>query len=292
MVKRYGQLFLPVLAAAFLSACAAPQPMLSVEETGRKIAAGTIFDTRSGAAIPFETLIRQLASVQVVYVGEHHTDAEHHRIQLKIIEALDRADRPLAVGMEMFDVTYQPVLSLWTAGELTEAAFIDRTHWYANWRYDFALYRDILEAARQRSIPVFGLNIPFHIPAKIAAGGIDSLLWPDRLFVPDEVDLADDRHRTYLEKIYALHRRPGRSSFDFFYQAQCVWEDAMGEAVAAHLADRRMVVIAGNGHIVGKFGIPNRAFRRTGAPFATVMPAPAGETVRLDDADYIWVTGP
>ena len=105
------------------------------------------------------------------------------------------------------------------------------------------------------------------------------------------VDLADDRHRTYLEKIYALHRRPGRSSFDFFYQAQCVWEDAMAEAVAAHLADRRMVVIAGNGHIVGKFGIPNRAFRRTGVPFATVMPAPAGETVRLDDADYIWVTG-
>jgi uncharacterized iron-regulated protein len=291
-MKHFGQLFLPALAAAFLTACAGSQPMLSVEETGRKIAAGTIFDTRSGSAIPFETLIRDLASVQVVYVGERHTDAEHHRIQLKIIEALDRADRPLAIGMEMFDVTYQPVLSMWTAGELTETEFIARTHWYANWRYDFDLYRPILEAARQRRIPVFALNIPFHIPAKIATGGIDSLLWPDRQFVPDEVDLTDARHRAYLEKIYALHRRPERNRFDFFYEAQCVWEDAMAEAVATHLADRRMVVIAGNGHIVGKFGIPNRAFRRTGAPFATVMPLPAGETVRLDDADYIWVTGP
>jgi uncharacterized iron-regulated protein len=235
-------------------------------------------------------MVAELASVQVIYVGEHHTDPAHHRIQLRIIEALIDADRPLAVGMEMFDTTYGPVLARWTAGELDREAFIEQTHWHANWGYDFSLYFPILETIQKHGLLLVGLNVPFHIPAKIAAGGIDSLLAPDRQFVPEAVDLTDPEHRAYLEKVFSLHPMPQRSNFEYFYEAQCVWEEAMAQSVAAALADRRMVVVAGNGHIAKKFGIPDRAFRRTGAAFRTVIPAPAGDTVEWDDGDYIWVT--
>jgi hypothetical protein len=51
-----------------------------------------------------------------------------------------------------------------------------------------------------------------------------------------------------------------------------------------------MVVLAGNGHIQFKYGIPDRAYNRTGASFRTIYPAPAGDVVELDIADYIWVT--
>ncbi len=67
---------------------------------------------------------------------------------------------------------------------------------------------------------------------------------------------------------------------------------AMAASIARNLGDRSMVVLAGNGHIVHKFGIPERAFNLTGASYRTVYLAPAGETVDLSYGDYIWVTPP
>jgi len=51
-----------------------------------------------------------------------------------------------------------------------------------------------------------------------------------------------------------------------------------------------MVVLAGNGHIQFKYGIPDRAYSRTGISFRTIYTAPAGDVVELAVADYIWVT--
>jgi uncharacterized iron-regulated protein len=136
------------------------------------------------------------------------------------------------------------------------------------------------------------LNIPFHIPSKVRIGGIDSLLGCDRQDLPRHIDTSNAAHRTYLETIFKAHTFHGDGNFDFFYQAQCVWEDTMAASIAHNLDDRLMLVLAGNGHIVHKFGIPERAFNLTGAPYRTVYLAPAGETVDLSYGDYIWVTPP
>jgi uncharacterized iron-regulated protein len=289
MTRPHWQLFVLISSVFLLLSCAGAPKMLTIADSDQTFPAGAIIDARSGQDIDFETLVNAMASVQVVYVGEQHTRPAHHRIQLQILEAMAGLDLPLAVGMEMFDRTYDPVLARWSGGELTEEAFLQQTHWYANWRYDFGLYRDLLLAVRDRRLPLYGLNLPFHLPAKIAAGGIDSLLFPDRQFIPEVLDFSDNRHRAYLEEVFANHRMPERTRFEFFYQAQVAWEETMAEAVAEHLGDRRMLVIAGNGHIVKKFGIPGRAFRRSQAPFLTVYLATAGDTVDLDAGDYIWV---
>lgn len=51
-----------------------------------------------------------------------------------------------------------------------------------------------------------------------------------------------------------------------------------------------MVVLAGNGHIMRKFGIPNRAFARNAAPFKTIYLAPVGGEAELSWADFLWIT--
>ena len=66
----------------------------------------------------------------------------------------------------------------------------------------------------------------------------------------------------------------------------------MAESVAANLGQKRVVVLAGNGHIQYKYGIPDRTFRRTNASFRTLYLVPAGKEIELDIADYIWVTSP
>jgi uncharacterized iron-regulated protein len=288
--RRHAVLFVAAVATLFIGGCAVAPQTLTIKGDPTPMMENAILKTATGATIPRRQLIDELAGFRVVYVGESHTHPSHHAIQLDVIRELHQNTPDLSIGMEMFDDTYQPVLDRWTAGQLDEAEFLRQTHWYANWRYRFDLYRDILEYAKENQIRVIALNLPFHIPAKIRVGGIASLSEQDAMHLPASIDTTNTDHRNYLEKIYNLHSFRGRDNFEFFYEAQCAWGDAMAANVAEHLGAGKMVVLAGNGHIIRKFGIPNRAFSRTRAPFATIYLAAVGGEAERSWADYIWAT--
>jgi len=273
----------------WMEGCAVVPKQLTVTDLSRSFEKGAIISARTGGPVPFEELLADLSTVQVVYVGEEHTNRAHHRIQLKILRALMAGHPQLSVGMEMFDRSYQHVLDRWSRGEVGREAFLRMTHWYANWRYDFDLYAEILETVRQNHLPLVALNLPFYIPPKIRVGGIRYLSNYEKQFLPAEIDTSNRAHRQYLEKVFREHHFRGKVKFKDFYLAQCAWEDTMAESVARHLDDGTMLVLAGNGHIRYKYGIPQRAFRRTGAPFRTIYLAAAGSRVELAVADYIWV---
>jgi uncharacterized iron-regulated protein len=288
---RYIFLPLVMLVTVILaSGCAAPARKTLITSLNMEFGADTLLSGKTGAQVSYAEMLKDMADSQVIYIGENHTDPVHHRIQVQVIQALAAAHQT-AVGVEMIDHSYQPVLDKWSQGELSEQDFLEKLHWYANWRYNFDLYRGIFETAREQRIPIIGLNLPFHIPPKIAVGGIDNLLPEDVAHLPQTLTLTDPEHRAYVENIFNLHRLKGRENFEYFYAAQCTWEDTMAEAIAGNLNHRKMIVLAGNGHIVRKFGIPNRVFSRTRAPFKTLYLAPVGSTVELTYGDYIWITG-
>ena len=278
------------VSALIISGCSGVQKKLLINDSSLSYPAGIIISGKSGTPVPPEALFADLDKVRIVYVGENHRNPEHHRIQLRIIREIYKKHPDLIIGMEMFAGTYQPVLDKWSGGMLDEKEFLKKVHWYVNWRFKYELYRDILDFARQHQVRIAGLNIPFHIPPKIAVGGIDSLLDDDRRYLPAEIDTSIKAHRDYIQKIFKFHHLPGREDFENFYMAQCVWEDKMAESIALNLDGRPMVVIAGNGHIRNKFGIPDRAYKRTLVPFLTISLIPAGGSADLSCADYIWVT--
>jgi uncharacterized iron-regulated protein len=277
----------------FLWGCAvAPTKKLIIQDTGQSFEEGVIISTELGQPVSFAELLVDLNSCRIVYIGEKHTNVAHHRIQLEVIQAIFQKHPNLAVGMEMFDHTYQNVLDMWSAGELDQKDFLKKSHWYANWRFDFSLYREILEFIKEHHIRLVALNFPSHIPPKIREGGIDNLSADEKKHLPQQIDTSKKAHRDYLQNVFDAHKHhfKGEVEFENFYAAQCVWEDAMAEMISQHLNDDVMVVLAGNGHIQFKYGIPDRAYDRTGASFRTIYPAPAGDEVELDIADYIWVT--
>ncbi len=260
--------------------------------SGKRLpAAGTIIDRSTGLEISFGQLLEELLRVRVIYAGEKHTRACHHAIQLRLLKALADKDPDLMVGMEMFARPYQGVLDLWSAGKLTWEELLRKTHWYANWRFDAGLYRGLLEEIQRRRLKLVALNIAFHIPPKIAVGGIENLSPAEKARLPSSIDYGDARHRAYLKKIYEAHKLKGRDRFEDFYAAQCVWEEIMAQSIAENLGNGRMLVILGNGHIYRKFGVPRRAFRRTGAPYRTIYPAAGLKDLPQDVADFIWIAG-
>ena len=263
---------------------------LAIKNGSTRLMENTIFKTDTASPFTRRQLFDDLADVRVIYVGEQHTNPSHHAIQLEIIQALAQIPPDLTIGMEMFDHTYQPVLDEWVAGKLDETRFLELTHWYANWRFDYNLYRGILDYAKEKGIRIIALNVPSYIPARIGVGGIASLSANDRRHLPETIDTSNADHRAYIEDIFKMHTIKGRDTFDFFYEAQCTWEDAMAEAVADNLGSGKMVVLVGNGHIIKKFGVPNRAFSRNPAIFKTIYLAPVGHEAEMSWADYLWVT--
>ena len=130
---------------------------------------------------------------------------------------------------------------------------------------------------------------------KVARSGLRSLTPEERAQTAREIDLGNEAHREYLTEVYQGHSHDALQDFDHFYQAQCVWEETMAQNIARELEDtpRKMVVFAGNGHIVNRFGIPDRVLRRIPVPMATILLYPLTERTILFKtmADYVWLTG-
>ncbi len=123
-----------------LLGCGTTSRRLLLKDMTQSFEAGSIISGSTGKRVTYEAMIKDLADVRIVYVGENHRDINHHQIQLQIIQSLFNQSPNLVVGMEMFDRAYQPVLDQWTKGELDEKTFLKQVHWYANWKYDYKFY--------------------------------------------------------------------------------------------------------------------------------------------------------
>ncbi|TNG01494.1 MAG: PDZ domain-containing protein, partial [Gammaproteobacteria bacterium] len=76
-------------------------------------------------------------------------------------------------------------------------------------------------------------------------------------------------------QIFNLHPSRQRKNFDHFVQVQLLWDEGMAQQVADYLRrhpDRKMVVLAGFGHVAHGVGIPNRVERRLPVDSAIVLP--------------------
>jgi uncharacterized iron-regulated protein len=270
--------------------CAAKSNTVMIRDTSTAVKVDSILSGNSGKTVSFEEMMADVNTYQMIFVGEKHAIQSQHANQLEIIKAVFKSNPSMVVGMEMFDRSYQPVLDLWSAGVLDEETFLRKVHWYANWRFDFALYRDILLFIKKNKVKIVALNIPSYIPARIRVGGIENLSDNDRIYLPKEIDTQNAAYRDYVEKAFSRHSFDGKTKFDDFFMAQCVWDETMAESVASNLGNKKIIVLAGNGHIQYKYGIPDRAFRRTGIPFRTIYQASVGEEIELNVADFIWIT--
>lgn len=219
-------------------------------------------------------VIRQVAEKKIIYVGETHDRYSHHLIQLEIIKALHGMGKKVAIGMEMFQRPFQKALDDYVSGRIDERAFLKNCEYFKRWNFDYNLYRPILQYARGERIPVVALNTPREITAKVGKTGLDSLPEGDKRLIPSQMDYSDRAYRERLEKVFREHPSFEAKSFDFFHQAQILWDETMAESIDRFLKenlDSQMIVLAGSGHLAYGSGIPQRAARRNGFDYAIIL---------------------
>ncbi len=256
----------------------------------------SLSDETMGIAVPDMTplsqMIEQARTKEIVYVGESHDRLEHHRIQLQVIRDLYNKNKKIAIGMEMFQQPFQKVLDDYIAGTIDEKTFLKKSEYFSRWGFDYNLYREILSFARANHIPIIALNIRKEIVSKVSKEGLEALGEDDRKEVPEQLDLSDAEYRDRLRAIFDQHGSPEGRSFDFFYQAQVLWDESMARNLNEFMAKNpgyQVVVLAGVGHMAFGSGIPKRAYRLNKKEYAIILNS---EEVEKGIADYVLFPSP
>ena len=257
-------------------------------------------------------LLARLERADVVFFGEQHDDAETHRAEAELLDAIGRTGRPVIVSLEMFERDVQPVVDDYLAGRMTEGEFLARSRPWDRYATD---YRPIVELAKQHRWPLVAANVPRSLASAIGRRGmlaLDTLSPTARgLAARDNMCPADDYHARFMESMQSHSAGSGpapqagdslpTAMAERFYLAQCVKDETMAESIVdARVAAPRNAIVV---HVVGAFhsdyfqGTVARVKRRQPAWTLLVIsavpvsnPAVAPIAPQGGKADYVFFT--
>jgi len=264
-----------------------PDPLLTLKLGDSKlkdktmpVARGEIRSGASGAAVVFEKMIRLMKPARLVYVGESHNSLPMHDVQLRVLQGLHAQDRHLAVGLEMLPAALQPELTKWNLGLLTKDELLRAVRWYVNWNFNFGYYEKIFDFVSERGLPVYALNAPREVISKLRMRGWNALTDAERGLFPGPPKVDNAEHRTLVRTLFEAMDLPPQMKgagldmvFDGLYRSQSAWDEVMAANAlrAVEREGRKLVVLAGSGHVLYNLGINRRAFAWSRLPFKTVV---------------------
>jgi uncharacterized iron-regulated protein len=252
------------------------------------------FEARSNRFSDFETMLAQLAKADIVFLGEKHDDPGTHRLQLAILQGLDRRrEGPIVLALEMFERDVQPALDAYLTGSSSLEQFLATSR---PWPNNAADYQPLVDYARAHNWPVVAGNVPRRLAQAVSRrglGALDSLAAADRAFFATELSCPHDEYwRRFKETMgdmsgHGVQMTPDQvnAMVQRFYEAQCVKDETMGEAIAqAHGMHGTLVVHAnGSFHSDYRLGTVERVKRRLPrAKVAVVSFVPVPDLDRAD----------
>ena len=146
-----------------------------------------------GQQIEYDSLLQQIAPVDIVLFGELHNNAIAHWLEYEITKDLyDR--RQLTLGAEMLEADNQDELDLYLNDEIDAEELDSLARLWSNYKTDYA---PLVNFAKESNIPFIATNIPRRYANQVYKGGfevLDSLSqeelnWVAPLPIPFEPEL-------------------------------------------------------------------------------------------------------
>ena len=243
-----------------------------------------------GEPVAYESVLADLATVNVVYLGERHTLARHHQVQERIVADLAQKNVPLVLALEQMEAAHQPVLDRYHRGEIDFAELAKQTNWEQHWQ-NFEQYRPVLEAARKAGAPIVALNASREtIRAVFRQGGVDKLPAEVRGELPDAMQLQDPAYEQLLAIMLQVHLAATPELMRPMMEAQIARDEHMAEVLAEFLKSprgtgRTAVVLVGSGHVNYGLGLAARVGNRMPAAKDRVIILSESGDVELSEAE-------
>jgi uncharacterized iron-regulated protein len=201
---------------------------------------------------------------EYILIGETHDNACDHRVQARLIRWMAKNGTRAAVGLEMVPADAQAVLDRFNRGNLTLEELPEALNWEETWGHPFSLYKPVFQSARKAGFPLYGLNISPQNLDTIRDEGRQALKQDDRprRYIPPSeeekkvLDRAYERH----EQLPSLKNQTQRLDRERFFLIQAVWDSSMAAKAmrVRSQTGRRMILLAGQGHMEHGHGIPRR----------------------------------
>jgi uncharacterized iron-regulated protein len=278
--------------ATLLSACTTPP---APSATVRPASAPALppppaefwLDLVAGEETPAADVIADLATAGAIFVGEAHTLARHHAIQLDLLQQLFLRQLPLVLCLEQLEARDQPAVDRYSRGETDFATFAGESDWPKKWN-NYADYRALCEFARAHRIPIRALNAPAATIRAVSRGGGLAKLPPDlRAQLPAEIFVDDPAYERLLNLELAKHMALDPAKLRPVFEAQVARDETMAANIVAarrHQAPpdepRTAFVVLGAGHMRYGLGTAERVRRRDpGIVERLVLLTESGQTV-------------
>ncbi|MBX3112464.1 MAG: ChaN family lipoprotein [Fimbriimonadaceae bacterium] len=249
-----------------------------------------------GAGVSLAEIGKAGAACRYVLVGESHPDAEHHRAQAAIIEAVAATGRDVVVGFEMFTRDNQKNIDPFTTGRISDAEFQQTANWKTQWGYDYNLYKPVFDVIRARHLRMAALNVPRDWVRQVGRKGPDALTADQRTWVPG-IDTKNADHRAYFTAMMGGHPDMPPGQFENMYAAQVTWDTGMAKSAKDFMSWRgnsTMVILAGSGHVAYGQGIAYRLAQmgETSRLLVVCLDKKPGDKVSKGVGEYLFVAPP
>ncbi len=269
-----------------------------------------VLEVKTARTVSFQDWMTELASSDVIYLGEEHRNRSHVEAAVKILDALLTRDRRPVLAIEMFGWDGQAGLDRYLSDrETTRDRFLQESRWEQNWGGAYDNYEPLINFARERHLSVLALNPPRSLVRRVATQGLArALADPDmnRWGMRNELLFDEPAYRdVILKQLRLCHTGLSDDDYRRMYEASIFRDEGMAKTISAHLGNARagvgpVVSYTGSGHIQYRLPVPNRVQRRrTGVVKQTTVYLTSFEPGRAEEirevlrdaiADYVWLT--
>jgi len=152
-----------------------------------------LIETQMGNIAPrivdLDYVLADLASYDVVFVGEAHGHVTNHYVQSKLFSGLHKKSPNIALSMEQFERSQQNIVDQYLTSEIGEESLVFDGKAWPHYR---SSYRPLVEYAKHNNLPVIAAEIPSNLVSCISEKGpefLNSLPDEARGWVAAELDL-------------------------------------------------------------------------------------------------------
>lgn len=221
-----------------------------------------ILHTRTGKEMSLVQLADELASRDVVFLGELHDNIVGHQVYAELAKLLAERRPDMVIALEMFERDTQGVVNDYLRGRIDEPEFLKHSRPWKDYVRD---YRPLIELAKAKKLDVIAGNLPRPVAAKVV-----SKVGSMSPFLPRRTTAPNDRYRELFDETMKGH--PGADGIvDRMYLAQCAKDDAMAEGMADYLLSnphRQPLMIHDNGNFHSDYGLGTAARLAQRVPLA------------------------
>jgi uncharacterized iron-regulated protein len=219
--------------------------------------AGTIFSVEERRAIDPGTLIDSLLDHTFVLLGEKHDNADHHRLQARILRALLDAGRRPAVAFEMLSADLAPALD-GLAERATPAALRAATRWDGSGWPPWEIYEPIFSTALRARLPIVPAGLDPAWRKALGSHGAAGLAPDIRHHLGLDLPLPADQRDALVRQIRDAHcGHAPASRMDAMVEVQRARDAQMARAlIAAGRAAAGAALVAGTEHVRRDRGVP------------------------------------